>query len=98
MIKADLQILMRIFVGGRNDKNIEADERLSKYNYGWRKYYLINTAILEKRLIYDTSVRDGKPILHNILDLKACYNRQLLNIGYMVQELISMQREVAKVF
>ena len=34
LIEADLQILMRIFIGGRNDENIEIDSRLSKFNYG----------------------------------------------------------------
>ena len=89
---------MRIFIGGRNDENIETDDQLSKYNYRSRRYYSINTTILEKILMYDTSVRDRKPILYNILDLKVCYDWQLLNIGYIVQESVGMKREVAKVF
>ena len=48
LYEADLQLLMRIFVGGRNDNNIEQDERLSQFNYGSRRYYSIDTATLEK--------------------------------------------------
>jgi len=36
LIKADLQLMMRIFIGARNDENIAKDKRLSKYNYGSR--------------------------------------------------------------
>ena len=66
---------MRIYVGGRNNEKIEKDNRLSQFNYGSRANYSIETAILEKRLMYDVAVRDGKPMLHNISDLKACYDR-----------------------
>jgi len=75
---------MRIFIGGRTDKLIESDPRMSKFNYGSRSYYSIDNAILEKRLMYDLAIRDGKPMMHNLSDLEACYNRQLLNIGCMV--------------
>ena len=71
LIEADLQLLMRIYVGGRNNANIEDNKRLSKFNYSSRLNYLIETAILEKRLMYDIAIRDGKPMLHNISDLKA---------------------------
>ena len=53
LIEAGLQLLMRIYIGGRNNENIERDERLSKFNYGSRANYSIETAILEKRLMYD---------------------------------------------
>ena len=36
LIEADLQILIYIFIGGRNDKNLEYDSRMSKFNYGLR--------------------------------------------------------------
>jgi len=36
LIEGDLQILMRIFIGGRNDRKLEDDPRLSKFNYGSR--------------------------------------------------------------
>ena len=98
LIEADLQLLMRIYIGERNSRNIEDDSRLSKFNYGSRANYSIETAILEKRLMYDAAVRDGKPMIHNISDLKACYDRQLPNIGCMVQEAVGVNREASKVF
>ena len=46
--KADLQLLMRANIGGRNDSNIENDERLLTFNYESRQCYSMDTAILEK--------------------------------------------------
>ena len=98
LIEADLQLLMRIYIGGRNNRNIENNKRLSKFNYGSRTNYSIETAILEKRLMYDIAIRDGKPMLHNISDLKACYDRQLPNLGCLVQESVGVERKAAKIF
>ena len=55
-------------------------------------------AIFEKRLMYDFAIRDSKPMLYNISDLKACYDRQLPNLGYLVQESVGADREASKVF
>ena len=71
LIEADLQLLMRIFIGLRNDQEIEKDARLSKYNYGSRSGYSIDITLLEKWLMYDVSVRNGQPTMHNLSDLKA---------------------------
>ena len=73
--------MMRIFIGGRKNETIESDDRLSKFNYGFRKNYLIETALLEKRLMHDLAVRNGEPMMHAISDLKACYDRQLPQLG-----------------
>ena len=98
LVEADLQILIRIFIGERNNENIEIDSRLSKFNYGSRRYYSIETAILEKRLMYDLAARDGKEIMHTISDLKVCYDRQLPNIRYLIEESVGVEREPAKLF
>ena len=98
LYEVDLQNLIRIYIGDCNEKNIEKDSRLLQFNYGLKKSYSIDKAILEKRLMYDTSVRDSKPIIHNISDLKACYGRQLSNIGCMVQESVGVQRDAIKIF
>ena len=98
LYEADLQLLMRIFIGGRNDENVENDSRISKFNYGSRKSYSIDEALLEKRLMYDTSIRDGQPMIHNISDLKACYDRQLPNIGGIVQESVGVARNPILMF
>ena len=34
LIKADMQLLIRVFMSLRNQGQIEKDVRLSKYNYG----------------------------------------------------------------
>jgi len=98
LIKANFQLIIRIFLNNRNSKNIENDTRLSKFNYGSRANYSIETAILEKRLMYDVAVRDGKPMLHNISDLKACYDRQLPNLGCMIEEAVGVNRDASKIF
>ena len=67
--------MMRIFIGGRNNKNAEIDNRLSKYNYRSRRNYSIETILLEKRLIYDAALWDGKLAIHAVSDLKVCYDR-----------------------
>ena len=88
---------MRIYVGGRNKDLIENNNRLLKFNYGSRTNHSIDIAILEKRLMYDVVIRDGKPMLHNISNLKACYDRQLPNLGCIVQEAVEVNYKAAKV-
>ena len=55
LIETDLQLLMWIFIGLRNKKDMENDNRFSKYNYGLQKAYSIDEAILERRLLYNIS-------------------------------------------
>ena len=55
LIEADLQLLMRIFLGSRIEGFIEKDNRISKFNFGLRKFFSIEEAILEKRMIYENS-------------------------------------------
>ena len=47
LIEVDLQLLMRMFVGGRTESAIEIAQRTSKFNYGSRANYSIENAILE---------------------------------------------------
>ena len=75
LIEGDLQIIIRIYVGLRNDGNIRGDNRLSTFNFGYRKQYSIESALLKKRLIYDTSKYNNEPIIHLLSDLEACYDR-----------------------
>ena len=49
IIEADLQLLMRIFLRLRIEENYEDDKRMSKHNYGSRKFYSIESLLLEKR-------------------------------------------------
>ena len=73
--KAESQLLMRIYVGGRNDNNVEKDSRLSQFNCGLRRHYSIDAATFQKRLMHSNAVRDGKQMMHNLSDFKACCNQ-----------------------
>ena len=75
LIEANLQLLMRIFLKGKNVESIEKDIRISKYNFGLWKNYIIEEAILEKRLIYDCSIFNRKPTVYVITNLKVCYDK-----------------------
>jgi len=74
LIEVDLQLLMRIFIGGWIDEVIENNERILKFNYRLQRNYSIETAILEKRLMYDLAIRDGKEMMYTISDLEAYYD------------------------
>ena len=75
LIEADLQLLMRIFIGGRVENAIKNNQRVSKFNYGSCTNYLIENATLEKYLMYDLAIRDGNEMMYNISDLEVYYNR-----------------------
>ena len=53
LIEADLQYIMRIFLGDEVEEMIENDDRFSNMNYGSRKNYSIESTLLEKRMIYN---------------------------------------------
>ncbi|MFN9955858.1 MAG: hypothetical protein ACK55I_22385, partial [bacterium] len=55
LVEADLQLLIRIFVGNRTSGLIEDDPSISKFNFRSRKLYSIDEVILEKRLIYKST-------------------------------------------
>ena len=74
LIEGDLQIIIRMYVGWRNNKNIKSDSRLSKFNFRSRKHYSIDSALLEKRLLYDTSKYNNELTVHLLSDLEACYD------------------------
>ena len=71
---------------------IDSDDRFSSANYELRKNFSIKIPILEKRLIFNTSLLSLKPIIYNLTDLKSCYNRKLPNIGGIVEELVGRNR------
>ena len=55
----------------------------------------METAILEKWLICDPLEQDGKEKMCAMLDLKACYDRQLPSLGYLAEELVGVKRKPA---
>ena len=86
LIEVDFQLILRIFFGMRSDKRVENDERFSKYNYGSRKGYSIETAILEKKLTHDNSLLNRNKNVYIMSVLEACHDRHLPNIGSIVEE------------
>ena len=48
LIEADFQLIMRVFITLRNQEAIKNNRRLSKFNFGSRKSYAIEEALLEK--------------------------------------------------
>lgn len=98
LIEGDLQINMRMQLSSDGEEKIEKDSRFSKSNYGSRKNYAIESAILQKRIVFDNSLNSMKPTIYNFTDLKSCYDRQLANIGSIVEESIGRSRHAMKLF
>ena len=92
LIEGDLQALMRIFPCAKDCELIENDKRLAKANYRLCKNFSIETAIAEKRLIADRSLLMHKATVYNLIDLKSCYDRQLVNAGSIVEEFMQRNR------
>ena len=87
-------MIMRICINNRIRGKIEADPRISKANYRSRANYSIENTLLEKRIIYDHSSLSYKHTMHNMTDLEAYYDRQLPNIGSIIQESVRVERRV----
>ena len=81
-----------------NQGQIKVDNRVSKCNYGSQKNYLIESVILEKRLMHNNSRLLCKEIVYNLTDLQVCYNRQLANLARIAEESIGIERELIKLF
>ena len=94
LIEADLQYIMRIFLNDGKEERIEIDMRFSKSNYGSRKNYSIETALLEKRIVFDNSLISYKKNIYHLTDLKSYYDRQLVNIGALIEESIGVNKNV----
>ena len=86
LIEGDLQIMMRMYLNALEEELIKGDKRFSKANYSSKKNFSIETAILEKQLILDNSLLSLEKTIYNLTDLKSCCDRQLLNIGSIVEE------------
>lgn len=78
--------------------NIEDDTRISKCNFGSRQGYLVENALLEKRLLYESNLFTEQKIVHTISDLEVCYDRQMPNYACMVGESIGVERSPCILF
>ena len=96
LIEVDLQYIMRIYLSDKSKELIELDKRFSKSNYRSRKNYLIKTAILEKWLTFDSSLLSNKLTIYHLADLQSCYDRQLANIGGILEESVRRNRKAMK--
>ena len=70
IIEAYLQLLMRIFLGLRISDNYKNDMIMSEHNYLSRKRFSINSALLEKRLIFDLARKTDDLFAHTTSDLE----------------------------
>jgi len=60
-----------------------------------RKYYSIEDALLEKRLLYNASRITKEISSHVITNLSTYYDRQLANIESLVLESVEVNRQIA---
>ena len=86
---------MRIYLEDEEKEIIESNSRFLKANYGSRRNYSIESALLKKRLIFYNSIASRKKIVHTITDLQSCHNRQLAKISSIVKE--SSERDQATI-
>ena len=83
-----------MYLNDDEEEMIEKDSRFSKSNYRSRKNYSIESAILEKQLVFDSSLLSSNMTIYYLMDLKSCYNHQLANIGRLIEESVSRDRNV----
>ena len=57
-----------------------------------QKNYSIESASLEKRIVFDNSLISCKKNVYHLIDLKLCYNRQLVNIRALIEESIGVNK------
>ena len=65
---------------------IESGIFVSKANYQSRKNFSIESEILEKILVFDSSMLTNKLAIYYFIGLQSCYNRQLVNIREISEE------------
>ena len=85
LIEVYLQLMMRIVINERNSRSVKNNERVPKINYRSRKEYSVKDVILEKRIIYNSSIMIVTYTIHNITNLQACYYMQLVEVRSIVQ-------------
>ena len=92
IIEVDIQLLMT-FLGMRIEENYENDNRMSKCNHGSRKGHSIESALLEKLLVFDLETKIEEEFSCATSDLEACHDRKLPNVGGIVEHPIRVNRE-----
>ena len=72
MIEADLQLVMRTFLGVRMNERVCSDKRSSKQNYGSRKVCYVENDLSEIRLMFDHAKKTEELNVYAMSDLEAC--------------------------
>ena len=93
LIEVDLQIRMRKELGSDKKELIEKDYQFCKANYDLRWNYSIESVILEKRLIFNNRLDILNYTVCSFPYLKSCYDRQLPNLGSIIEELVGQRRK-----
>ena len=70
---------------------------MSRHNYGSRKGFSIDSALLEKKLLFDYAKRREESNVYLMSDLEACYDRQLPNIRGIVAESVGVNRNMMNI-
>ena len=89
---------MRLQLYSSEKEMIENNNCFSKLNYGSRKNYTIESAMLQKRLVLDNILNNMKHTIHNFTDLKSCYDQQLANVRSIIEESAGRSRHAVKLF
>lgn len=84
LIQADLQMLMRVLILPSANKVIE-EGIINKCQYARRKETMMN-ALVEKRLIIESSILTRKDPVWLVSDMSACYNRHIKELGQFMLE------------
>ena len=95
LIEADLQIVMKVCLQVRRGM-LRANERVSECNYGARRWHSIVEPLLEKILNIDNSIINGKKNTWLIADWKACFDRQLPEIGALTCRSLGLEVDMSK--
>ena len=98
LIEGDLQIGIRISLNSDAEELIENDDRFSESNFGSRKNYVITSAILQKRLIFGSSLVNMKHNICTLTNLQSCYDRQLPFVGSIVKESVGRNRNTTRLY
>ena len=88
IIEVGMQNTVWIYLNDRKEELIETDGRFSKANCGFRKNYSTETDMLEKKLIFNSSLLTTKLNTYTLSDLQSCYDCQLVSGGGTIEELI----------
>ena len=75
---------------------LKSNERMLDHNYGGRRNCTIESPLLEKRCNIDHATMNGKKNVWLIADWKACFDRQLPEIGALTCRSLGLEEDISK--